>query len=125
MNVDYKDIIERAGAPGWWGRGGVPRYGAFDPDALDIYATEAVLYEVECQRCGCRFKVADWWSSADVAMALMTGHEPRSLRRARSGVIGHEVQRKASPCPECGVRLDGATCVKCGATWPGYGEGTA
>lgn len=49
----------------------------------------------------------------------------RTWRRARSGVIGHESQRKAELCPACGVRLDGATCVKCGATWPGHGEGTA
>lgn len=68
MNVDYHDIIDRAGPPDWWGPGGVPRYGRFDPSAIDIYATQAALYEIECQGCRRRFRVGETWSIAAAGM---------------------------------------------------------
>lgn len=65
MRVSYRDIINRAGPPDWWGPGGVPRYGDFDPSEIDIYARQAVLYEIACQSCRRRFQVAESWSLHD------------------------------------------------------------
>lgn len=54
MKASYQDI--RAAAhpeePQWWDDNGVPRYIAFHPDHCpDIYTSEVVLLEIECQEC--------------------------------------------------------------------------
>lgn len=70
MNVNYRDIIDRAGPPDWWGPGGVPRYGPFDPAVIDIYANQAALYEIECQACRRRFQVGEAWSISAAVMRV-------------------------------------------------------
>lgn len=60
MKPEYLDITSRiAEPPRWYDRHGVPRYDAFHPDALDVYAVDAVLMEIACQACSRRFLVAD------------------------------------------------------------------
>lgn len=71
MWVRYQDIIDRAGPPDWWAPRGVPRYGAFDPRAIDIYAEQVALYEIACQGCGYRFKATSTWSSSTAQIARM------------------------------------------------------
>lgn len=60
MHHDYEDIRSRiAEPPLWWDENAVPRYCAFEPNAIaNIYADEAVLAEITCQRCGRPFRVA-------------------------------------------------------------------
>lgn len=57
MHPLYLDIIEKAGPPDWYSDGGVPRYGKFDPNTLDIYSAYSCLYLLQCQSCGLKFKV--------------------------------------------------------------------
>jgi hypothetical protein len=66
MHVKYTDIIERAGEPDWYGPHGEPRYGKFRPDMLSVYWRVAVFFEIECQYCEKRFKVADFQTETDV-----------------------------------------------------------
>jgi hypothetical protein len=56
----YEDIRSRiAEPPRWWDEDGVPRYCAFGPDEVsDIYADEAMLFEIACQSCKTLFLVA-------------------------------------------------------------------
>jgi hypothetical protein len=60
MNADYKDIRSRIQEqPLWFDEHAVPRYELFKPELVaDIYAEEAVLFLIECQACGKRYKVA-------------------------------------------------------------------
>lgn len=60
MLNDYADIIERIPEPPlWWDEFGVPRYRAFAANRVgNVYAREAVLFEVACQACGRQFRVA-------------------------------------------------------------------
>lgn len=72
MNPDYSDIRDRiAEPPTWWDAGGVPRYGAFHPRHLDIYAKEAALAEIACQACGERFNVAFTWGDHDLVERIL------------------------------------------------------
>lgn len=57
MRAGYSDIVALADKldlrPLWWDEHGVPRYTAHHPDlSPDIYADEAVLLRIACQRCG-------------------------------------------------------------------------
>ena len=58
MWPDYKDIIRRAGQPNWYDSGGIPRYGKFHPDKVEIYAQWVAFVEIACQSCDKRFHVA-------------------------------------------------------------------
>lgn len=59
MKQSYHDITDKMGAPIWWDEAGCPRYGPFHPNSCNsIYTREAVLLEISCQVCPCRFKVA-------------------------------------------------------------------
>jgi len=59
MKPAYDDITSRiAEEPQWWDEHGVPRYGAFDPGNVDIYADEVALFLIECQNCAKQFEVA-------------------------------------------------------------------
>lgn len=80
MHASYSDITSRLGQPIWYDENGTPRYAPFEPELLpDIYATEAVLYEIACASCGNRFLVADSWSvGRDILRRIPVG----SLRRA-------------------------------------------
>jgi len=71
MHNDYEDIRSRiAEAPSWHDDNGVPRYGAFRPEAVpSIYADEAALVEIGCQACRTRFRVAFHTSQGDRLMA--------------------------------------------------------
>ena len=71
MNIEYRDIIERAGPPDWWSPGGVPRYGEMSPDEIDVYATQAAFYRIRCQGCGEPFIVAASWSLMQATMEHM------------------------------------------------------
>lgn len=59
MNANYADIIDRVvEAPIWFDEHAVPRYCPFKPnETASIYADEAVLFEIECQRCATPFLV--------------------------------------------------------------------
>lgn len=58
MHRRYHDILSRiAEDPSWWQQGGVPRYGAFEPDAAGIYARELALVRIACQFCRTPFVV--------------------------------------------------------------------
>jgi hypothetical protein len=66
MNQAYEDITKRLGPPLWWDEYSVPRYDPFRPELCnDIYAIEACLLEIGCQRCGRRFLVAEAWDEMD------------------------------------------------------------
>ena len=55
----YPDIVDKLGKPIWWDEVGCPRYEPFHPDLCNnIYATEAALLEIACQKCNGRFYVA-------------------------------------------------------------------
>ena len=74
MRAAYTDITTRiAEAPKWWDENGVPRYSVFHPDDTpNIYAREAVLYEIECQECGQIFEVGEdwsWWPGREVRLS--------------------------------------------------------
>lgn len=60
MRHDYLDIAARIKeAPQWFDEHGVPRYCRFHPaEIANVYAQEAVLMEIACQRCGHLFPVA-------------------------------------------------------------------
>ncbi len=60
MRHEYDDIRSRIGEPPrWFDEHGTPRYSVFKPtDVPDIYANEAVLFEIACQACAQRFLVA-------------------------------------------------------------------
>ena len=49
--VPYDDILKRIGEPPKWWCAGVPRYDDFKPNALNVYATAALLVEGKCQGC--------------------------------------------------------------------------
>lgn len=68
MHNDYADIRDgmMPREPLWWDEHAVPRYCGFHPDQVaDIYASEAILYEVTCQGCGHAFRVAESRSKWD------------------------------------------------------------
>ena len=68
MNQEYHDITSRLGEPLWHDEYGVPRYDSFAPDMCnDIYADEAVLLEIACQRCRQRFRAAMTWGHVRAA----------------------------------------------------------
>jgi len=60
MKQEYRDITSRMRKPPlWWDEEGVPRYEPFRPDLCNnIYAEQAALLEIACQRCGRTFLVA-------------------------------------------------------------------
>jgi hypothetical protein len=60
MLNSYQDIRKRIPDPPlWFDENGTPRYDEFHPSQLpNIYAKEAVLYEIGCQSCDKRFLVA-------------------------------------------------------------------
>lgn len=77
MLNDYADIIERIPEPPlWWDEFGVPRYCAFDPDKVgNVYAREAVLFEIACQSCGRRFHVVRSSGKAPAIADAIASHE--------------------------------------------------
>ena len=80
MHNHYEDIRAIAGyrAPDWYDSNGVPRYAPFHPRLVpDIYASEAALFEIECQSCGARFLVSDSWNSTE---RLLSGRVMLSQR---------------------------------------------
>ncbi len=82
MNRYYADILERIdGPPLWFDENAVPRYCAFSPDWLDIYAREAALVLIECQSCQRQFTVAFSRSSMDDVLAHGRGLPARTLEQ--------------------------------------------
>ena len=66
MKHDYLDIRSRIPEqPAWWDEHGVPRYGAFTPDAVASSALEIILLRIACQSCARRFDVCLTWSPRD------------------------------------------------------------
>jgi hypothetical protein len=65
MYINYEDITDRiADSPQWW-LNGVPRYGAFSPGQVDVYAREVALLLVEGQYPEGRFQVGVFSPSVD------------------------------------------------------------
>jgi hypothetical protein len=62
MLRSYSDITDRLGPPLWWDEQGCPRYDAFEPRMLGVYESWVCLYEIACQACDQRFKVAESWN---------------------------------------------------------------
>jgi hypothetical protein len=59
MRPSYDDITSHiAEEPVWYDEHGVPRYRAFEPGLLSVYAVEAALVEIACQNCERRFLVS-------------------------------------------------------------------
>lgn len=61
MRQPYWDLYEMAERkpPLWFDEEGVPRWVPFHPDLMNnIYADEAILFELECQSCGRWYCVA-------------------------------------------------------------------
>lgn len=57
MHIYYHDILKRIPeAPRWW-LNGVPRFDAFTPHDLNVYAREALLVHVRCQGCETDFHI--------------------------------------------------------------------
>lgn len=76
MLNDYKDIRDRIPEPPrWYDEYGVPRYCEFAPgETSNVYAGEAVYFEIACQACGHRFLVAETSGSGDrLANAIRSG----------------------------------------------------
>lgn len=60
MYIRYDDILSRvAEKPTWW-LDGVPRFGPFQPNSLDVYAREALLVHVRCQNCQTDYHLGLW-----------------------------------------------------------------
>jgi hypothetical protein len=51
MHVEYEDIRSRIDQPPSWWCEGIPRYGLFEPQAMNVYAAEAALVLIRCQSC--------------------------------------------------------------------------
>lgn len=66
MYNPYFDIREKAGAPLWHDKHGVPRYCTFHPRHLDVYDDVAALLEIRCQACDRPFLVAAHFSKMDI-----------------------------------------------------------
>ncbi len=47
----YRDIRARAGEPGWYSEGGIPRYSDFHPRECGVYAQYVALLRITCQCC--------------------------------------------------------------------------
>jgi hypothetical protein len=108
VRAAYTDITTRiVEAPKWWDENGVPRYSVFSPDDTpNIYAREAVLYEIECQECGQTFEVAEdwsWWPGREIPLSefvkkrlLHYGDPPRHGGRkgCRAGDTMNSIPRR-------------------------------
>ena len=58
MYVEYHDILSRIrDRPLWWHRG-TPRYDAFNPGSVSVYARQVALVHTQCQACDVRYDVA-------------------------------------------------------------------
>jgi len=59
VHADYADITSRiVESPTWYDEHGVPRYGAYGPDASpNIYADQVAFLRIRCQDCGRQFVV--------------------------------------------------------------------
>lgn len=93
MHHHYRDIVDRiAEPPLWWDENAVPRYCEFAPNQVaNIYATEVVLMEIECQNCGQRFMVAmssDPYQSMDCGATLSDAIKDGSLHYGDPPNIG-------------------------------------
>jgi len=64
MLESYTDIRVRISEePKWHDENGVPRYETFHPrQCPDVYADQAVLFEIACQQCDAKYSVARTWS---------------------------------------------------------------
>lgn len=57
MYISYSDILESVAAPPKWWLYGVPRFSAFGPGDVCVYAREVALVQTECQGCRTRYDV--------------------------------------------------------------------
>ncbi|MEM6480687.1 MAG: hypothetical protein AAF681_02500 [Pseudomonadota bacterium] len=81
MHTHYFDILVRIDEdPIWFDENAVPRYVRFQPNLMaNIYAREAVLARISCQRCGHPF---------DVAFSRSMGLSSVFLPQPRHGPVG-------------------------------------
>ena len=57
MYIEYDDILEAAATPPQWWLYGVPRFSAFRPENVFVYAREVALVQTQCQVCHTRYDV--------------------------------------------------------------------
>lgn len=70
MHRCYSDILELTDKqPIWFDEYAVPRFCAFSPDCVDIYADEVVLFLIRCQSCGHEFSVIACQGGFDVQIS--------------------------------------------------------
>jgi len=67
MHRSYSDLTNRLGEPLWWDEQAVPRYDPFGPHEMGVYDRMVWLYEIRCQDCPKRMKVAGAWNGMDYA----------------------------------------------------------
>ena len=72
MNLYYSDILERIHEPPvWFDEHAVPRFNLFTPyQCANIYASQVVLFLIECQSCKREFLVAMSWAKHDEKSSL-------------------------------------------------------
>jgi len=73
MFPTYRDLLELAKSCGkeplWWDDNGTPRFHEFHPYLIPcIYADEALLMIIECQSCGRKFPVSQYWDKGGFIM---------------------------------------------------------
>lgn len=64
MHIRYDDITGLIPEQPIWWLNGVPRYRAFNPNDLNVYAREALLIRVECQMCFKQFDVGQYYPNS-------------------------------------------------------------
>lgn len=77
MWPSYDDIITRIDEPpSYYTQQGVPRYGAFHPSAVTVYANAVSLYQVRCQAemCGQLFEISYAWPTLFERLSLREEH---------------------------------------------------
>lgn len=74
MNRLYDDIISKMGEPLWYDGLRVPRYVEFHPRHTGVYDTVVVLFEIKCQQCARKFRVAREFDTFD--MMRLSGQMP-------------------------------------------------
>lgn len=103
MLPEYVDILDRAGPPDWYDGHGCPRYGKFEPGMLSVYARVSIFYEIECQACRTKFRVAQSWGDTEM-WGIMHPSGPFKKRRKPTaeslhyGDPPHHIMRDGRRC---------------------------
>jgi hypothetical protein len=103
MKASYRDILDRIPEkPRWFDEHAVPRFCEFSPDkCADIYCSEVVLAEIECQNCGEIYRVA--FSDGIYRMNFSDEEANEKFGGLRDEIIGRTLRYGDPPNACCGA----------------------